>query len=161
MSDLDTNGLLVIGIGNSGRRDDGLGWRFLDLLKEMPGFQGHIEYRYQLQIEDAELISHFDRVLFVDACKDDHQTGFTFNPLQKKYSSSFTSHAVPPAHILSLCSDLYDKNPKAYMLAISGYEWQLRLGLCDQAKNNLTKAFKFLKQKMAKTERLNPSNVEF
>ena len=45
---------LLIGIGNSGRSDDALGWKFVDEFVEY-GHLFDLEYRYQLQIEDAEL----------------------------------------------------------------------------------------------------------
>ena len=57
---------IVIGIGNNGRQDDGLGWMFLDFLDEQNA-NIDLEYRYQLQIEDADLISNYDTVIFVDA----------------------------------------------------------------------------------------------
>ena len=53
---------LLIGIGNSGRQDDGLGWAFLDAVCSQPDLKAQCEYRYQLQIEDAELVSRFERV---------------------------------------------------------------------------------------------------
>ena len=44
---------IILGIGNNGRQDDGLGWAFLDFLEEQ-NTTIDLEYRYQLQIEDAE-----------------------------------------------------------------------------------------------------------
>ncbi|RLD75788.1 MAG: Ni/Fe hydrogenase, partial [Bacteroidetes bacterium] len=61
------NKTIVFGIGNIGRQDDGLGWLFLDHLKEKQFNHLDLEYRYQLQIEDAELICNYDTVIFVDA----------------------------------------------------------------------------------------------
>ena len=61
MKNLDK--IIIIGVGNSGRQDDGLGWAFLDEIKrKFPGIK--IEYKYQLQIEDADLISSYDTVFF-------------------------------------------------------------------------------------------------
>ena len=144
MKNTGTNKLLVIGIGNSGRRDDGLGWAFLDHLSSLEEFEGDLEYRYQLQVEDAEMISKFEKVVFVDATKDLWPDGFSINRLVKKKSESFTTHAVAPSHILYLCGDLYDIEPESYMLAISGHEWGLKLGLSEKANNNLTKAISHL-----------------
>ena len=57
------NKCIIFGIGNSGRQDDGLGWAFLDLLKKNEFEKASFEYKYQLQIEDAELICNYDTVL--------------------------------------------------------------------------------------------------
>jgi Ni,Fe-hydrogenase maturation factor len=78
MSSEKDKDIIVLGIGNTGRQDDGLGWLFLDRLKEA-GFEGAMEYRYQLQVEDAELISRYSQVIFVDASKTDLSNGFFLN----------------------------------------------------------------------------------
>lgn len=129
--------LLIIGIGNSGRRDDGLGWALLDQLQQEEGLAAHFEYRYQLQIEDAALIAQYPQVLFVDASQEEFPAGFSLSELAPKPSTSYTSHAIPPAQILFLCQDLYQAHPQCHLLAISGYEWELKLGLSEKAKENL------------------------
>jgi len=60
---------LLFGIGNSGRSDDGLGWSFLDRIKQETDFAGQFEYRYQLQVEDAALVRDAERVIFIDSYK--------------------------------------------------------------------------------------------
>ena len=67
MSNEETKNILIIGIGNSGRSDDGLGWLMLDTI-ENKFSNVDVLYRYQLQIEDAEILSHYPTVIFVDAC---------------------------------------------------------------------------------------------
>ena len=161
MKNTETKKTLVIGIGNTGRRDDGLGWRFLDLLNGLPDFMGDLEYRYQLQIEDAALVSTYDEVIFVDATQEELDSGYALHQLEKKPFSSYTSHAIPPSHILSLCSDLYNKDPKAYLLAIRGYEWGLMLGLSDRAEENMRKAYDdFVINFTHLKTILNPSNLQ-
>ena len=70
--------ILIIGIGNSGRQDDGLGWKLLDFLNEQNLENIELIYKYQLQIEDADLISSYDRVIIVDAVKHKVDNGFYF-----------------------------------------------------------------------------------
>ena len=60
---------LVIGIGNKGRNDDGLGWNFAAFIEQMRLPKVSIEYRYQLQIEDAYLISQYERIFFADTLR--------------------------------------------------------------------------------------------
>ena len=72
----DFNKLLLIGIGNSGRGDDGLGWKFTDLISEKNYHWIDLEYRYQLQIEDTELINNYDTIVFVDASHTVLKDGF-------------------------------------------------------------------------------------
>ena len=132
--------LLIIGIGNSGRRDDGLGWALLDELQEILPYAATFEYRYQLQIEDAALIADYEQVLFVDATVDRHENGYRWTELQPKAGTSYTSHALPPAQVLFLCQELYKEYPDCYLLAITGQEWGLQLGLSDTAHIHLERA---------------------
>lgn len=134
------NNILLIGIGNSGREDDGLGWAFLDLLKpELPD-NFDIEYRYQLQIEDAEMISHYQKVFFIDADKTPETNDFTIQKCFPKETHHFSSHALPPETILYLASTVYNKKPESYIVGISGKSYQLEIGLTKNAKLNLEKA---------------------
>jgi len=132
--------ILLIGIGNSGRQDDGLGWAFLDSLgPELPS-NIDVEYRYQLQIEDAELISHYQKVYFIDAYKKLTPEGFFVTECFPKETHSFSSHALPPETILFLAKNVYNKNPESFILGISGESYQLEIGLTETANSNLNKA---------------------
>lgn len=131
---------LLVAIGNSGRSDDGLGWQFADLMEKHDLFPGEVIYRYQLQVEDSEMISRFDEVLFVDACKNVLPKGFDFSRLQPSYAFAFTTHALEPATILGLCEALYGASPECRVMRIQGREWELKTGLSALARNNLQKA---------------------
>ena len=131
---------LWIGIGNSGRQDDGLGWAFLELLEEH-----HPEIPtlgcYQLQVEDAERIRAVDRVIFVDASKEDLPGGYAWRPLNPDPSMSFTTHALAPEAVLAWCRELYGTCPEAWLLAIAGREWELAEGLSRAAELHLAQAW--------------------
>lgn len=137
---------LIIGIGNSGRQDDGLGWAFLEEIEQKSQDLCDFEYRYQLQIEDAELISHYERVLFVDADLNQHKQGFEFRPVPALSGTSFTTHEMSPGNVLDLCQKIYTKSPDCYMLAISGVSFELELGLTDTAARNLLHSLHFFEK---------------
>ena len=130
---------LIIGIGNNTRQDDGLGWSFLDIL-EKEGFNiNHLVCKYQLMVEDAELISEYKTVIFVDACKTSLNEGFEIERIFPSEQVAFSTHEVPPNQILNLSEHIYNSKPKAYIIKIQGYEWNIAIGLTDQAKVNLKK----------------------
>ena len=139
---------LLIGIGNSGRADDGLGWAFLDRLAHSLPPEWKCEYRYQLQVDDAELITRFDRVYFVDADQRWHPAGFMFDRIKAVPTHSLTSHQLDPATVLSLCEEIYEHSPKAYLLGISGVDFKLALGLSKAAEKHLENALEFFEQKV-------------
>ncbi len=137
----DRKAILIFGIGNNGRQDDGLGWCFLDFLKQQKTTMD-LEYRYQLQIEDAELISKYNQVIFVDATKEKTEDGFYIKPCHPSEKYSFSTHALAPETILHLASKLYDHKPIALVIGIQGYEWELEIGLSKKGAHNLDKAKK-------------------
>ncbi|MEN8124926.1 MAG: hydrogenase maturation protease [Bacteroidota bacterium] len=148
------NNTIVLGIGNIGRQDDGLGWLFLDFLKEV-GFENiDVEYRYQLQIEDAELICKYKTVIFIDATKENIKNGYYYRICEPSDKYSFSTHELVPETILFLANNLYDHDPKAFIFGIKGYEWNLEIGLSKKAKDNFNKAKKYFSALM------NPSLVE-
>ncbi len=138
-------GTLVFGIGNSGRSDDGLGWAFLDRLQEETILSGQLEYRYQLQVEDAALISGVDRVIFIDSYRGDLPNGFQWTPCEPMKEFAFTTHVLPPGAVLSLCRDLYGKSPRADTLMVQGACWDLQIGISPEAERHLENALRFFR----------------
>lgn len=141
--------MLLIGIGNSSRRDDGLGWAFLDEIKKMNLQDVELVYKYQLNIEDAEMITEADKIIFVDAFSGDLENGFSFEKCMPVDSFEFTTHALSPGVIVSLCQNLYDRRPNAFVLKIKGHEWELKKGLSKPANKNLQNALDYFLKNIA------------
>lgn len=139
----DNHRILLIGIGNSGRNDDGLGWRFVETIEQSGYDFLDYEYRYQLQVEDAVLVSNYDVVIFVDASEENLCKGFEMRSCISADFYFFTTHAQIPGAILYLANHLYTSFPKAYTLAISGKEWGLKTSLSTEAERNLQSALSF------------------
>jgi hydrogenase maturation protease len=140
--------MLVIGIGNSGRSDDGLGWAFLDRIGKDRLFSGQAEYRYQLQVEDAALASTAERLVFVDACRDDLEGGYRWTICAPLSDFQFTTHTLPPGAVMHYCKTLFEREPMAHLLEIQGFRWDLRVGLSRPAEANLERALAFFRQKI-------------
>ncbi len=134
----DSPSALIYGIGNSGREDDGLGWAFIDWLEES-GLcpQADKVKFYQLNLEDADLISHKRRVLFVDASKEAALPAFRLYRAEAKMDFSFTSHAMSIDTIVATCEQCFGSAPEVWVLAIRGYAWELHTGLTAPATVNL------------------------
>ena len=136
---------LIYGIGNDGRQDDGLGWAFIDRLEQIrPRPRARLRSTYQLSLEDADLISRYTRVLFVDATKDPAVESFALSRPSPKLDFSFTSHALSVPAILATTQQCFETVPDAYLLAIRGYEWELQQGLTSAAEDNLSHSLEFL-----------------
>ena len=138
---------MIIGYGNPGRLDDGLGPAFAELARELELPDVVVESNYQLNVEDAELISRFDVVVFADASVDAVEP-FEFQPLNKRAPMvGFSSHSITAASLLGLADDLFGAAPQAFTMAIRGYEFnEFGEVLSAPARENLSAAVEFLAQ---------------
>ncbi|MFI5187526.1 MAG: hypothetical protein ACHQF0_12420 [Chitinophagales bacterium] len=148
---IGSNKILLIGIGNSGRNDDGLGWRFIEMINGFGCDFLRYEVRYQLQVEDAALVSEYNVVIFVDATHDKLRSGYEMRSCIAANHAFFSTHAQQPGAILYLANHLYNKFPKAYTLAISGRDWELKTSLSKEAENNLQAALSFFTEEFLLT----------
>jgi hydrogenase maturation protease len=148
--------ILVYGYGNPGRQDDGLGVELVQRLKEwadekkLPDLA--FDSNYQLNIEDAEAISHNDLVIFADASEEEIND-YCFSEVAESAKISFTTHAASPGYIVKLCRELFQKEPRVLLLHIKGYEWGFREGISKKGLQNLEKALDALKTLLEHPER--------
>ena len=109
--------LLVIGYGNTLRRDDGVGPKVVEALAalQLPGVQTLI--CQQLSPEHADPISRADTVVFVDAAVDAPK-GVQWRRLAPSASAQLMAHAADPRTILALARDVFGHTPCAWWLTI-------------------------------------------
>lgn len=142
---------MIIGYGNPGRGDDGLGPAFMEIIEnEVLQFRNNITFEesFQLAPEDAYKLSACDIVYFVDADMSDSNNSFTLNEVQPRELPPYTSHAITSEYLLHLCAEIFGKRPAAYKLAIRGYNWEFGEDLTSNAKQNLLLAMDFFTKKI-------------
>jgi hydrogenase maturation protease len=144
---LCTPRILVLGYGNPGRQDDGLGPAAVAAIDQLhwPGVTTYDNY--QLLIEDTIDIAEHDIVWFVDAARDCAEP-FEFRLLSPAFEIGFTSHLVKPEVLLAMASQFYGKTPEAYLLGIRGYEFEFLEGLTDRAEDNLAQALALIRARI-------------
>lgn len=137
-------GVLLIGYGNPGRLDDGLGPAFAEAVAEMriPGVSTDADY--QLSVEDAELLSAFESVVFADASVTGPEP-YSFQPVDPEGSLPFSTHVLDPARVLGLAREMFGATTRGYVLGIRGYRFdEFGEELSGGALNNLAAALRFL-----------------
>ncbi|HDS29811.1 MAG TPA: hydrogenase maturation protease [Firmicutes bacterium] len=142
---------LIIGYGNPGREDDGIGPAVADAVEKLNLKDITVDSDYQLNIEYAHDVSKFDLVIFVDASRECDEP-FEMKKIQPALQITFTTHSINAESVLALCGDLYGKYPDAYMLAVRGYSFEMKEGLSDKAMKNTQKAVEFLAEFIGKMQ---------
>ncbi len=139
--------ILVLGYGNPGRQDDGLGPAVAAEIDRL-GWPNITAYdNYQLNIEDALEVAEHDVVWFVDAAKAG-LSPYDVRDLSAASSIEFTSHVVRPEAILAIARQYYGKSPQAFLLAIRGYQFEFVEELTAGAVDNLRVALTMLTDKI-------------
>ena len=142
----DVPRILVIGYGNPGRLDDGLGPGLAAEVErlDIPGVD--VDSDYQLNVEHALDASRHDIVIFADADSRGEEA-FSFHEIRPARDSSFTTHDVAPEQVLGLAHTLFGGMARGFVLGIRGYEFnELGERLTPRAGQNLASALAFLAQ---------------
>ena len=110
-------GLLVIGYGNTLRRDDGVGPMVAEAVAELelPGVRTLA--CALLTPELAEPVSRAGMVIFVDAAVDAPRE-VQLRKLAPAESSQIMAHAASPATLLAVARDVFGHAPEAWWLTI-------------------------------------------
>ena len=136
--------VLVLGYGNPGRQDDGLGPAVAAAIEALDWPGVTVCDNYQLVIEDVVDIAEHDVVWFVDAARDGGEP-YELRRLSPTFDVTFTSHLVKPGTLLAIAGHYYGKSPEAYLLGIRGYEFEFLEGLTDRARSNLADALALIR----------------
>lgn len=152
-------GVLVIGFGNPGRMDDGLGPAMIDRLETLAIGGVDLDADYQLTVEDAAAVAAHETVVFVDAAEAGPEP-FSFEPVELKEELGFSSHGCQPGQVMALAEKLFKARTKGFVLGIRGYEYnEFREALSRRAEANLDAAVAFLKAFLTEqTQRIGRDN---
>lgn len=138
--------VLLLGIGNPGRGDDGLGPAVAEAAEGwgLPGLA--VDSDYQLTVEDSAAAAEHDVLVIADADAAGPEP-FSFRVLEPTEHLEFSSHSVEPGGVVGLARHMFGRAPRAYVLAVRGYDFEhsLEPGLSLKARANLTAALAFLR----------------
>ena len=137
--------ILILGYGNPGRLDDGLGPALARAVSALQLPAVTVDANYQLTVEDAAEIAEYDVVVFADADVSGPEPFHVKRIEPGPARVGFSSHSVSPEDVLSLARQLFDAEPEAYVLGIRGYEFnEFGETLSDRARANLDRAVAYV-----------------
>jgi hydrogenase maturation protease len=122
---------MVIGYGNSLRRDDGIGVLVAQHLSEtLPADTVTVVSCRQLMPELADALADVDIVVFIDASDGSPPGKITIVPLPNddRAEEGFTHH-FSPSTLLALGERLHGHRPEAFLVSICGQSFDLGEGL--------------------------------
>ncbi len=138
-------GVLVIGFGNPGRLDDGLGPAMAEAVEQMGLPNVTVDSDYQLTVEMAEEVARRRLVIFADADVSGPEP-FGVTRVIAGGELSFSSHSVAPDGVMALAENLFAARTSGFVLGIRGYEFnEFGQWLCDRARTNLGAAVEFMR----------------
>jgi hydrogenase maturation protease len=126
--------IIVIGLGNPLRGDDGIGWYAIDRLTNSMN-NSNIEFVKcrELLPEISEKISKAKYVLFIDAAVDTDNGEIVERQVDPAENyPSLETHQLDPAGILSFSKALYGRIPSAVMLTVSVESFEFHEGLSEK-----------------------------
>jgi len=139
--------ILLIGYGNPGRQDDGLGPAVAAEMEKLQVANLTVHDCYQLNIEDAIDVAEHDAVWFIDASKAG-ASPYVLADLSPAFELDFTSHCVRPEVVLALAQHYYGRSPRAFLLGIRGYEFEFIEQLTVGATENMRLAVSMLTERL-------------
>jgi hydrogenase maturation protease len=114
---------LIIGYGNDSRRDDGVGRYVVEQLAKHGLPDVELQTAHQLEVEMAETLTRYDRVIFVDAAIPEATAAVQRSVVTPTFQSHAVAHYLTPPDVLSLSATLYGHAPQAELFSIRGRDF--------------------------------------
>lgn len=140
------NNVLIIGIGNFDREDDGVAWHILQGIKKKLGRstaptpydstdepEGEEDpktlFSLQLFPEMVDVVAPFTHVCFVDAHTGAIEDDLNFREVEAVNQINPLTHHMTPETLLSLANITYNTAPHSILVSVRGYSFKYRQGL--------------------------------
>ena len=113
--------LLVVGVGNPMRGDDGVPHRVIELLAGQAGLELVVSERFVPEL--AEAVGKHARVVMVDA---DVRTGVVrLEPAGESAGATAPGHWLGPVHVIDLARRLYGFSGEAWLCRVPARDFSL------------------------------------
>jgi hydrogenase maturation protease len=144
VDNLNSPSLTVLAWGNISRGDDAAGPLLAEKIQKLNLDGLLLQEDLQLNIEHVMDLQTQTPVLFIDAsCKP--KQGFYLEKISAEPDNSISTHSVSPGALLHLFEKTNDSTaPEAFMLHISGKEFELGQSVSQHTQSAVDLAWKYL-----------------
>jgi hydrogenase maturation protease len=138
--------ILLLGIGNTLRSDDGVGIYVCEQLQQLPLKDVVIQTAHQLQTELVEELLNYKAVIVVDASIATAEV--CFEKVEAGGTAASSSHHMNLSMIQALAQQLYGKTIELYSCAIPAENFELGNELSSSTKQHAATAIQLLQQQI-------------
>jgi hydrogenase maturation protease len=118
--------LLIIGIGNPLRSDDGLGWAVAEQLSQDSDLGSNIHTVHQLTPELAQWMTTADLVVMIDASSEGEPGELHIRPVSPcAQPGPVGTHHTTPEELAALTVGLYARCPPIVIITMTGANFDL------------------------------------
>ncbi len=145
--------VLVIGCGNTLRRDDGVGYLVAETVARWnrPGVSSRAVH--QLVPELAEPLSEAAHAIFVDARPAHVEDDVDVRPIEPDAgATSALGHFGDPRLLLALAATLYGRSPPAWLVTVPAVDFELGEDLSPTARRGVDQALRAVAELMERDE---------
>jgi len=142
--------LVVIGVGNTLREDDGVGIALIRRLEALAAGRMECVEAHGPDLLHAELIARFARLIVIDAWVSEPGStdDFVCTPLAPAPATAlvgrFTSHVLDWPGVLALARDVYGRAPTAELLGVAASSFDFAEQLSAPCAERAERAWRFL-----------------
>ena len=150
---------LVLGYGNRSRNDDGVGWFVVERLETLKFSGAELLTSHQLEVDHAEIISRFDRVIFVDAAIPQSPLPLARTDVKANFRSHAVAHYLTPSDLLELATTLFGRAPCAILFTIRGQDFNFGTTLSPETERYANEAVREISQLLLPRPAHTPSSI--
>jgi hydrogenase maturation protease len=138
--------LFIAGIGNTLRRDDGIGPYVVQAITALPLQLADTSFPIDLNVEWLEILSRFEVVILVDANADGAGEVQLAKVDPLSYQTTRSSHYLDPGTIAVVIGELFSSRTQLYTCSVPGADFSVGEGLSETGKANADEAIRILRQ---------------
>jgi hydrogenase maturation protease len=150
--------ILLIGFGNTLRRDDALGCLIADKVStwQLPGVRAIAVT--QLTPELAALVADATMVIFVDARAESTACEVRAEPVEPQQDGSLAlGHGMSPQFLLGLSQAALERCPRSWLVSVPAANLSVGEGLTPQAEQGMREAIETIERLIARDRLCEPA----
>jgi hydrogenase maturation protease len=152
---MDISNFLVVGYGNTLRSDDAVGQVVARTLLDCHFSNVKVLALHQLAPELTDDLAKVDIIYFIDACMDASLEHPRVTEIQLSHSTVNVSHFSSPQELLALTKQLYNCEPRAYLIEMPAESFELNERLSAKAQKGVGEVLEYLREVLNKKEVVN------